>query len=481
MSSMQEASERSEGPHSKVDESNSASVLKNEGKSRKSSKSSSKSSRKSRSSSSGASSSKGSKDGSRSSADGSKVSGSGRHAGTKLSGKRKKSKKESKDPGEKASLKKGKDKKKPKKDASGSQTDSESDKDEASSVKSRSDSERSSNQSESDSDSGISKDSKQEELSDIKMDGDEGEMFKKDKDDYRSLSEEGLRLKLEEIMEKFHKDRGDKIETEDGDPLWRDDDFPPIAKSLGKEVVHSDTMKQQYKNNYKWLRPHNINKDAKFFSPELSKCDLKFGNFSDAVFTGALGLLSIHQNIENIFVDVDHWQDVGYVVFQFFKNGEWRYVIVDTLLPYSLDRKSFLFSECGEPNEFWVPLVEKAYAKLNGSYQNIRGMDVCEVLVDITGGVAEREQIDSEKYKETKDNTETAALFTRIQSYLKNKYILGCVNVNQHREASAKESSDKAIYENLYYGMMGLWEVSLVNQGSLSLRSSPSSPTSRED
>lgn len=455
MSSKMEESQSSRESGSKANQSSIKDRDRSKERSQSNSKSSAKSSGGSANESSSSASSKSGKRSSKSSAKDSKGSVSSDKSKSKKSQDEKKPKKGKPVDNEKPAGKKESAPKKPKKSVSGSDDESSSDNEDGSSVKTHTDSEKSNSNS--------SEDSKGEELSDIKLDGDEGELFKKDKDDYRSLNEEGLRAKLKEIMEKFYKGRGDKIETEDGDPLWRDDDFPPLAKSLGKEVVHSDTMKQQYKNNYKWLRPHNINKDAKFYSSELSKCDLKFGNFSDAVFTGALGLLSIHQNIENIFVDVDHWHDIGYVVFQFFKNGEWRYVIVDTLLPYSLDRKSFLFSECGEPNEFWVPLVEKAYAKLNGSYQNIRGMDICEVLVDITGGVAEREHIDSEKYKETKDNTEAAALFSRIQSYLKNKYILGCVNVNQHREASAKESSDKAIYENLYYGMMGLWEVSYFN------------------
>jgi hypothetical protein len=152
-------------------------------------------------------------------------------------------------------------------------------------------------------------------------------------------------------------------------------------------------------------------------------------------------------------------------VFQFFKNGEWRYVIVDTLLPYSVDKGSLLFSECNEPNEFWVPLVEKAYAKLNGSYHNIQSMDICEVLVDITGGVAEREELgddkvkDSNPNKESKDNPKIAALYSRLAFYMKNKYILGCVRLNPTRHPSNKENGERGIYENLYYGMMGVWEV----------------------
>ncbi|KAJ1488535.1 hypothetical protein T484DRAFT_1616299, partial [Baffinella frigidus] len=33
----------------------------------------------------------------------------------------------------------------------------------------------------------------------------------------------------------------------------------------------------------------------------------------------------------------------------------------------------------------WVPLVEKAYAKLHGSYHSISGGHVAEAMLDLTG------------------------------------------------------------------------------------------------
>lgn len=80
---------------------------------------------------------------------------------------------------------------------------------------------------------------------------------------------------------------------------------------------------------------------------------MKFGAMSDGVFTGALAMVAIHPCIENLMVDTESLK-YGYAAFQFFKNGEWRYVIVDTQLPYSEISKCHIFSECNEPKEFWV-------------------------------------------------------------------------------------------------------------------------------
>jgi hypothetical protein len=42
----------------------------------------------------------------------------------------------------------------------------------------------------------------------------------------------------------------------------------------------------------------------------------------------------------------------------------------------------------------WVPLLEKAYAKLHGCYEEIMLHNIKECLVDLTGGVAK--EIDME-------------------------------------------------------------------------------------
>lgn len=62
---------------------------------------------------------------------------------------------------------------------------------------------------------------------------------------------------------------------------------------------------------------------------------------------------------------------------------------MDTLIPCSEASRKPLFARCKDPNELWVPLLEKAYAKLHGSYEALDGGSVTAALVDLTGGIAE--------------------------------------------------------------------------------------------
>jgi hypothetical protein len=64
-------------------------------------------------------------------------------------------------------------------------------------------------------------------------------------------------------------------------------------------------------------------------------------------------------------------------------------VTVDDRLPVSTKTGKPVFGSCRDENEFWVSIIEKAYAKLYGSYQAIYGGRVCDALVDLTGEVSE--------------------------------------------------------------------------------------------
>lgn len=67
--------------------------------------------------------------------------------------------------------------------------------------------------------------------------------------------------------------------------------------------------------------------------------------------------------------------DSGIISFHFYKNGEWVPVSVDTRIPYGdKDSPSFnspIYGHCRNPDAMWVPLIEKAYARLHSNYVRV--------------------------------------------------------------------------------------------------------------
>ncbi|XP_028156403.1 calpain-11-like, partial [Ostrinia furnacalis] len=73
--------------------------------------------------------------------------------------------------------------------------------------------------------------------------------------------------------------------------------------------------------------------------------------------------------------------------FQFWVFGSWREVLVDDRLPTRAGRA--LYSRGALPGDFTLPLLEKAYAKLYGSYAALRGGCPARALQDLSGGVVQ--------------------------------------------------------------------------------------------
>ncbi|CAG8552746.1 7108_t:CDS:2 [Ambispora gerdemannii] len=157
-------------------------------------------------------------------------------------------------------------------------------------------------------------------------------------------------------------------------------DFEPCLYNL-HEVDYSGV------NDTK--RVNKLYKEPKFYADGVSPGDVRQGIIGDCWFLSAVSTCTnIKGVIETICVARD--EQVGVYGFIFFKDGDWVSTVVDDQLFVSTIGGSSVIAvaQCKDPNETWLPLLEKAYAKIHGDYESIDGGSVSDALEDFTGGVS---------------------------------------------------------------------------------------------
>ncbi|XP_075927479.1 calpain-9-like [Petromyzon marinus] len=197
--------------------------------------------------------------------------------------------------------------------------------------------------------------------------------------------------------------------------LGRGELFEDAAFPLGPQALGSLDADAE---NIHWLRPQEICPTPRFIAEGATTTDICQGELWDCWLLAALSSLTLYPRLfAHVVPEGQHFgaSYCGIFRFRFWQYGRWVEVVVDDRLP--TQHGKLVYASSSARHEFWSALLEKAYAKVNGSYAGLRAGKIVEAMEDFTGGLGESHPVSP---------GDSSRLWSAVRSALAAKALVAC-------------------------------------------------------
>ncbi|KAL9647931.1 hypothetical protein ABK040_008202 [Willaertia magna] len=235
--------------------------------------------------------------------------------------------------------------------------------------------------------------------------------------------------------------------------VFVDDVFPADKSALCFEPDYKEP--EWVSAVVSWKRPKQWVKNPQLFVDSTAPGDVSQGNLGDCWLLSALSVVaSLPDVLQKLFVEID--EDEGRYVVRLYYEHQWRNITIDDRIPCGKDGLP-VFGHNTLKNEIWVVILEKAVAKLLGTYEALDGGYLEEGVVMLTGGRPERLYVNNWSQHPGKTPWRKDRLWDKLVLYNKENVLMGS-SISSSRGEQQDEA--KGIVAGHAYAILDVKETS---------------------
>ena len=205
---------------------------------------------------------------------------------------------------------------------------------------------------------------------------------------------------------------------------------------------------------YQWLRPGEFKEPSRcqldwtiFRNPKGS--DIIQGLLGNCWLLSSLAVLAEKPSFLEQMFPLNEYCRTGVYQVRLCREGTWMLVTVDDMLPCGKNGR-LVYSDCRR-RQLWVPLVEKACAKLFGCYEALVAGKCLEGLSILTGAPCETINLQKIKYEDDPDHE---LIWGQMISASQAGHIMAASCGGGHMETDKQQYNDRGLLSRHAYSVL---------------------------